>query len=251
MRRVKGSLRHLRRETAPGFWPILRKEFVWAVKPRPGPHPLWRSIPLAVLLRDVLGYVSTLREARRVLNEGSIEVDGRVVKDYKFPVGLMDVVHIRPTDEYFRIVPHKVRVLAPVEIGVEEAGFKLCRIEGKTMVKGGNIQLNLHDGRNILVKLKDSMNPVEDVYKTFDTLQVSVPRQEILSHIRFREGVLAVVIGGANVGAVGRIRKVTKIFKKKDAIVELETGDGGVIRTILNYVFPIGEDKPLVTLGQV
>ncbi|MEM4476331.1 MAG: 30S ribosomal protein S4e, partial [Desulfurococcaceae archaeon] len=33
-----GGSKHLKALAAPAFWPILRKEYKWAVKPSPGPH---------------------------------------------------------------------------------------------------------------------------------------------------------------------------------------------------------------------
>ncbi|MCC6059400.1 MAG: 30S ribosomal protein S4e, partial [Thermofilum sp.] len=110
-RKVKGSLRHLRVSVAPPHWPIPRKERVWTVKPSPGPHPLVSCIPLGVILRDLLGYTTTMRETRRVLAERKVEVDGRVVTDYKYPVGLMDVLHIIPEEKYYRVVPGRPRKL--------------------------------------------------------------------------------------------------------------------------------------------
>ncbi len=251
MKRIKGSLRHLTRAAAPGFWPVLRKEFRWTVKPSPGPHPIARCIPLGILLRDVLGYASTMREARRILGERKVMVDGRVVRDYKFPVGLMDVVHIVPTGEYFRVLPHPQKVLALAPIPEEEAKFKLCRIENKTMVKGGNLQLNLHDGRNCLVELEDPMNPVEDVYKTLDTVKLAIPEQEILDHVKLEEGVLVCVVDGSHIGAVGVLREIKQVFKRRRAIAKVEDArEGREITTILDYVFAIGREKPLITIPE-
>ena len=94
--------RHLRRSVAPWWWPIPRKEGgVWTVRPNPGPHPLEKCLPLAIIVRDVLRYAKTLREARYVIGQGHIKVDGRVRRDYKYPVGLMDVIEIVPTGELY------------------------------------------------------------------------------------------------------------------------------------------------------
>ncbi|OYT47886.1 MAG: 30S ribosomal protein S4e, partial [Desulfurococcales archaeon ex4484_42] len=69
-----GGRRHLKRLAAPDFWPILKKEYVWTVKPSPGPHPIERSIPLLIIVRDILGYAETAREARRLIAEGHFKV---------------------------------------------------------------------------------------------------------------------------------------------------------------------------------
>mgnify|MGYP000162012605 FL=1 len=243
--------RHLTRHAAPWFWKILRKEYHWTVKPSPGPHPIDRCIPLGIVIRDYLKYAKTMREARMILGEGKVKVDGKVRRDYKFPIGLMDVIEIVPTEEYFRVMPHPVKFLDLLPISKEEAGFKLCRIENKTTVKGGHIQLNLHDGRNHLIRVSNPRNPEEDVYKTYDTIKISIPRQELLGHFKFEKGKYAIIIGGNNVGRVGRIKEVIQVFKKSRAIVSLETDNGEELRTIMDYVFLIGDEKPEISVFEV
>jgi len=80
--------RHLKALAAPAFWPILRKEYKWTVKPSPGPHPIERSIPLLIIVRDILKYAKTGREARRLIAEGHFKVDGRVRRNYKYLLDL-------------------------------------------------------------------------------------------------------------------------------------------------------------------
>jgi len=247
---IRGSLRHLSRARAPWYWPILRKEFKWTIKPSPGPHPLRRCIPLGIIIRDILGYTSSMRETRRVLSEGKIEVDGKIVKDYKYPVGLMDVIHIKPTGEYFRIMPHPQKFLWLHQIDEKEAGFKLCRIENKTMVKGGNLQLNLHDGRNCLIHLANPMEPEEDVYKTLDTIKLAIPKQEILDHVKLEKGTLVYIIDGSHVGTVGRIEEIKQVFKRKKAAVIVTDENGNKKATILDYIFAIGKNEPLISLPE-
>jgi len=251
VRKVKGSLRHLRRSTSPSFWPILRKEYVWTVKPNPGPHPLAKCIPLGIVIRDVLRYALTMREARRILNERKVMVDGRVVTDYKFPVGLMDVIHIIPTGEYFRVVPHPTKYLVLHPIDEEEAKFKPLRIKRKVTIKGGHIQLTFHDGRNHIIRVKDPFNPEEAAaFSTYDTVKMAIPKQEILDHIKLEVGVLALVIDGSNVGFLGRIVSIKQIFKRSRALVTLRSDSGAEVRTILDYVFAIGRDKPMISLPE-
>lgn len=250
MRKIKGSAHHIRRSVSPIFWPIPRKEHVWSVKPSPGPHPISMSIPISVILRDALKYIETMREARKIIGERKIAVDGRVITDYKFPVGLMDVISILPAGEHYRLLPHPVKVLTLHPISKEEATYKLVRIKRKTMVKGGNIQLTFHDGRNQLIKLKDPFQPVEDVYSTYDTVKLGIPEQEILAHFKLAEGYLAITIGGSNIGFLGKIKSINRMFKKSRALVVLENDKGKEARTILEYVFVIGKDEPAITLPE-
>ncbi len=248
----KGPKRHLKRYPAPWFWPIKRKEYKWTVRPVPGPHPIERCIPLAIIVRDMLGLAKTAREARIIIKRGYIKVDGVVRKEPKFPVGLMDVVTIEKLGQSFRVLPTpKGLRLHPID--GEETGFKLCRIENKTTVKGGHIQLNLHDGRNVLVRVADPTNPVEDTYRTLDTLKLGLPDQELLDHLKLEEGAYAIITGGKNMGIHGRIVAIRELpgVKRRRFEVELEAPDGNRYRTILEYTFVVGREEPVISLPEV
>jgi small subunit ribosomal protein S4e len=246
----KGGSKHLKRMPAPGFWPIHRKEFQWVVKPKPGPHPIERCLPLLLVVRDMLSFAETRREARVILAEGQVRVDGVTRYEEKFPVGLMDVVEIQTTGKAYRIIPMPRKGLALHPIDGEEKNFKLCKIENKTTVRGGNIQLNLHDGRNILIQVKDPKRPEEDVYKTSDVLKVSIPNQQILGHLPFGEGVLALVTGGKNIGRLGKVMKIERQPGPYPTVVTLQDKNGDQFQTTLDFVFAVGDQQPWITLPE-
>ncbi len=245
-----GARKHLKALAAPVFWPILRKEYKWTVKPRPGPHPVERSLPLLLIVRNVLGYAKTAREARKIIAEGYFMIDGIVRRDYKFPVGFMDVIEVVKTGELYRFLPYPVKFFKLQPISRDEARIKPLRIEGKTTVKGGHLQLHLFDGRNVLVKVSDPRNPVEDVYETWGTLIVSVPDMEVKGYISFDVGRVAIVVGGKAVGRVGRIKSITWGWRRETSVVTLEDPRGNLFQTSLNYVYVIGEDKPIISLPE-
>lgn len=247
----KGGSKGLKRKPAPRFWPIHRKEFVWAVKPSPGPHSLGSCLPLAIVLRDILGLAKTRREAETIVSQGKVYINGKVKRKDNFPVGLMDVISIPDADKHFRILPSsKGLILHP--IGKEEANFKLCRIENKKVVKNGHIQLNLHDGSNILVKVVDPKNPQEDIYETLDTLKISLPQRQIVEHIKIKEEDFAIIIGGKNIGRCGKIVEIEKApgKKRKSVLVTIDDAQGNRYQTILDFVFAIGEANPLISLPE-
>jgi small subunit ribosomal protein S4e len=225
---------------------------MWVVKPTPGPHSLESCLPITLLLRDILGVAKIRKEAKIITAQGKVYVDGKIRRDDKFPTGLMDVVSLPDMDKHFRVLPsHKGLILHP--ISKEEASFKLCRIENKTLVKNGHIQLNLHDGSNVLVKVADPKNPQEDVYSTFDTVKISLPDRQILEHIKMKENDYVIITGGKNVGKHGRIIEIEKVKgkKRKDAIVTVEDEKGNRYQTIMEFVFAVGGEKPLISLPEV
>jgi len=249
----KGGKRHLKRKPAPKFWPIHRKEAVFTVKPRPGPHPFSRCIPLILIVRDILRIAKTRKEAKKIISQGKIWVDGKVRKEERFPAGLMDVISIPEMDKAYRVLPsQKGLTLFPIE-RKEEVGFKLCRIENKTTLKDGHIQLNLHDGRNLLIRVKDANHPEEDVFETLDTLKVNLPDQEITGHFKLIKNAPALIIDGKNVGKFGRIAEIEMRpgQKRRKALVTIEDKNGNQFQTTLDYVFVIGDKQPHISLTEV
>ena len=107
-------------------------------------------MPLSVLLRDVLGLAKNAREGKIILAQKRVLVDGKVRRDHKFPAGLMDVIELPDADMTYRILPAVGKGLTALRISKDEGKAKLCRIEDKSTIKKGAVQLNLHDGRNIL-----------------------------------------------------------------------------------------------------
>jgi small subunit ribosomal protein S4e len=245
----KGKTGRLKRKPAPRFWSVHRKEFLWVVKPSPGPHSLEKCLPLSLVLRDVLGIAKTRKEAKMIIAQGKVYVDGKIKRKDDFPVGLMDVISIPDLNKFFRIMPfHKGLFLNP--ISKEEASFKLCRVEDKNTVKNGFVQIALHDGSNILVKVADPKNPQEVSYETFDILKLSLPEKQVLADLETKKGNLAVITGGKNIGKQGRIVEIekTEAKKRRNALVVIEDEKGARYQTILDFVFSIGEAKPLISL---
>lgn len=234
--------KHLKRLAAPRALQLHRKEFKWTYKVTAGPHPVERSIPLANLVRDYLKLCDTGREARRIVSTGQVLVDGVPNKNHKHPVGLMDVVTIPATKQSFRILLDRHARLQVVSIKPEEARWKLARIEDKTTVPGGKTQLNLHDGRNILLP--------KDGYKTGDVLKIELPTQKIISAHKMAAGTLGLVVDGAHAGAIAPIVAI-EVKKGPYPNMVLLQGDGSEFRTIKHYVFPVGEKTSDVKLPEV
>ena len=122
---------HLKRLNAPRSIKLHRKERKWTVKTSPGPHPLRRSIPLGIVVRDYLHLCDNMREAKRVITNGEILVDMTKRKDYKFSCGFMDIISIPKMKKHYRILFDQSGKLTLFPITSEETEWKLCRIEGR------------------------------------------------------------------------------------------------------------------------
>ncbi len=222
---------HLKRYLMPRYWGLKKKEKKWVVRPSPGPHPLNKCIPLLVLIRDVLKYAQTYNEAKKVIKDGKIIVDKRAIKNHKHPVGLMDVIEIPTIKKTFRVNVNR-HGLYIEEIKPEESIRKLCRIQRKKIVKKGITQICLHDGRNILVD--------KDVYKTGDSVMITLPDQKIIKHFKMEKGEKGKIISGKNIGISGTIKAVYKrksMLEKSRIILEAAKKN---IETSRDYVL-VGE----------
>ncbi|HDM35709.1 MAG TPA: 30S ribosomal protein S4e [Candidatus Syntrophoarchaeum butanivorans] len=226
---------HQKRVAAPKSWRIERKKHKWVVNPRPGPHPKDKSIPLLLIVRDILKLADNTREARRILKQGHILVNGKVRKDHRFPVGLFDIISIPLMDQHYRLLIDDKSKLSLTRIKKEDAATKLCRVNNKRYVKGGRIQLNMHDGRNILSDI--------DV-KTYDSVVLKLDTNEIVDVFRRKKGSKAIVIGGRHSGELGEIEEVKEVRSSQPNKVILKNLENGeIFETIEDYIFVVGEEK--------
>jgi len=244
----KGGSRHLKRKPAPRFWPIKTKEFQWTVRPRPGPHPGSMCIPLLTILRDHLQLAGTAREVSLILSQSKVKVDGRLRRDEKYPVGLMDVIEVPDSKKAYRVVPVKGKRFDLIEVADDSKGFKICKVNDKKTVAHGHIQIGLHDGRSMLVKVQNPTSPKEDVYSTGSSLQIEIPSQKILKEMKLAEGAYAIVTAGENTGRHGKISSIEPGNATRPGLVEIRDPKGEAFRTISDYVFVVGEQTPLIEL---
>jgi small subunit ribosomal protein S4e len=228
----------LKRRAAPRTWPVARKGTKWIMRPSPGPHAQEESIPLLLVLRDLLHLAKSAREARILTREGKVRVDGRVVKDLSRGLGLMDVLSLAPPlSRDYRILKNRLGRLELVPIPAAEAAFKLGRIRFKTTVPGGKVALTLHDGRNILVEPRAE-------YRVGDTLRLHLPEQKIEQRIPLGPNALAYISGGSHVGELARVDRIEVLSSSRPNRVQFKEG----FSTIKDYVFIVGQEAPLIPL---
>jgi small subunit ribosomal protein S4e len=245
-----GGNKTSKRLNTPSFLQIKRKHGTFFINPSPGPHSKQFSLPLLHVVRDLLKIVDNYREAKKLIGLGYFKVDGKIIKEKGYPVGLMDVISIEKMKKHYRILPDSHHGLKLYEITEQESLYKLCRITQKTTIKGGHIQLNLHDGRNIIINVKDPKSPKEDIYKRMDVLKISIPEQEILKLLRFKEGNLAIIMSGKNIGQVGKIGTILKRFGPKASTVSIQR-DSELTETLYDYTFIIGEEQSEIAIPSI
>lgn len=235
MVRIAGS-KKLKRQMAPMFWSVTRKDKRFVITTRPGPHPKNLAIPTAVLLRDTLKLTKTLRESKSAIYRGQVTVDGVKRKSLHHGIGLMDVVELDKTNEVYRMVPKDGWLLKPLKINESEKTKKLVKVIKKMIIKGGKTQLDFHDGRTLISDVAVNVG---------DTCLIEIPSQKILDVIKLEQGSQVIVIQGLNAGQVGKVEKIEAgSFKlPKRVLLSLEQRQ---IEIPTEMIMVVGKDKPVI-----
>ena len=224
---------HQKRLSVPNSWPVERKTETYTVKAGAGPHGE-DGVPLLVLLRDVLGYVDSKKEARYALNQDSILVNGDAISDERRPIGMFDIIAFTEREEYYRVFPDEGGRLALTPIDSESAGSRLGKIVNKEQVSGGDFQLTLHDGTN--VRVEDASE-----YSTSDSLVIDNESKEIIAHFVYEEGALVTAVDGQHAGQIGTVGEIDVTLGSGSNTVTVENDDDG-FETVESYVVVIDEN---------
>jgi small subunit ribosomal protein S4e len=232
---ISGS-KKLKRQMAPLFWGITRKDKRFVVTVKPGGHKKDVSIPTAVFVRDTLKLADSLREVKSVIYGGKITVDGVTRKSLHHGVGLMDVVELQGVSEIYRLVPKDLTVLKPIIINASEKTKKLLKVTKKVTIKDKKTQLGFHDGRNLISDTKANVG---------DTCLVQVPETKILDVIKLEKGAQVIVTSGVNVGKMGKIAEIKEgtFVLPRRALVDI---DDRQIEIPSDLVMAVGKDKPVI-----
>jgi small subunit ribosomal protein S4e len=234
---IAGS-KKLKRQMAPTFWGITRKDKRFVVTVRPGAHPKHNAIPTAVLLRDTLKIVTTLREAKSAIYAGKVKVDGIKRQSLHHALGLMDVIELDGTSDIYRLVPYEGQILQPLKINDSEKSKKLVKVSSKSTIKNGKTQIGFHDGRSLISDTKVNVG---------DSCLIQVPEQKILEVIKLEKNSQVIVTRGVNTGQTGTVEEIKEgtFTLPKRTLITL--GDRK-IEIPTSLVMVVGKDKPVIQI---
>ena len=234
---IAGS-KKLKRQMAPQFWGISRKDKRFVITVRPGPHKKAYSVPTAVFLRDMLKIVTTLREAKTSIYSGKVKIDGVVRKSLHHAIGLMDVVELENVPDTYRLVPMEGKLLRPLKINESEKAKKIVRVTSKSTISTGRMQIGFHDGRSTISDTQ---------IRVGDSCLIQVPDQKILEVIRLEAGCKALVTRGINAGQIGKVETIeegTFILPKRAVLV---LGDRK-IEIPADIIMAVGKEEPVIQI---
>ena len=236
----KGGHKRRKRQLAPRFWQVNRKSVRFILNTMPGPHTRKFSYPIGVVLRDLLHVCSNIREVKRSLNKGLISVDGKMIRHPNFPIGLMDTLEIKPSNQSYRFVPSNGIPLFPIKINSDEKNLKLEKIKSKVTSKENLYQYCLHDGRTFLSK---------ESYNVNDTCLIDLPKFGIKNHVQLKEGCTVIVTRGENAGNIGKVEEIKTGSFSLPKRVLVSMGEK-TVELPIDIVMAIGVDSSLIQVSK-
>lgn len=232
----RGRKGHTKRIAAAKAVPVhdkKKKGRVWIANTRAGAHGARKGVPLVVLLREVLGVAENAKEAKIILGDRKVLVDGVARTDHRFPVGYMDIVSMPAAEEYYRIGIRRGK-LVPEKVGKEETGVKLLKVTGKRTLAGNKTGISLHDGRNM---------EADNNVKVGDTIEFDIGGKRIKKLHKFGKGAKCMITDGKHSGTSVVVEEIypNEEGRPAEALVRPASEKGGSFRTLAGYLFVVGE----------
>jgi len=169
---------------------------------------LRNSVPVVIAVRDMLKIAKNAKEVKEMIKMKVLKINGRAVADYRESIQLFNLFEA-----------DKLYVLSLLPTGkfiLESTKDKerLCKVIDKKLISGNRIQLNLHDGSNVLTK---------DKIKTQDSVYLDLSGK-IIKHAALEKGKQCTIISGKYIGSKGKIESVkeNKVKVKMDDKIEAE-----------------------------
>jgi small subunit ribosomal protein S4e len=207
---TKNKMTHLKRNKIGKFWAIPRKGTKYLAL---ASHNAKESIPLVIVMRDLLKLVRNKKELKRMLNEKAILINHKEIRETNYPVCLFDIITIPSTKKNFKATISKHKKMVFEEVLGKEAETKLYKVLNKKLLSVKIIQLNLSQGKNILSNEKINIG---------DSIVLNLKDNKILSIIPIEKGKIAFVLKGKHIGHSGKILEVLERGGKKIAKIESE-----------------------------
>jgi len=194
---------HLRRQEANIRWPITRKGTAYVVRTVCDPR---KSIPLLLVMREMLKAVRTNKELKKILNRKEVLLNQRPVFDEKAVVSIFDVITIVPAKENYRLNINNKGKFIVEKIAEKDSGEKITKVTSKKLLNNKKIQINCFDGINIVTSEKMNTN---------DSIVIDLKTRKILKVLPLKEGSKVEIIKGKHIGEIGKVEKVGEMIEVK------------------------------------
>lgn len=152
-----------------------------------------QGIPVVVAVRDMLGLARTTSEVKAMVTNKLLKINGRDVKDCKEGLALFSILEAGKK--------YRLTVLKTGRFALEETkdDYRIAKVIGKKILKKGLVQLNLHDGTNIISKEKINVG---------GSLKLDI-KGKMKSAIKLDKGSKVFIMSGRSMGNEGEIKEVS------------------------------------------
>ena len=225
----KGSTRHIKSLATSKFAAIERKAHgKYMMKPAAGRHSLDKSLPLSIILTKTAS-VDTMGDARRSIHAGQVTVNGKVVREVKYPVGLNDVVSVVPSDKHTHVGINGRGQITLIDAKKAEASKRVCKVVGKYKSAKNQIMIRLHDGTNLRHKGEVNVN---------DSVVLGA-KNAVEKVLPLKKGSSCLVVDGVHVGSSGKIVEIKAGNMHKSASAVIASGESSNFETLVKNLMVI------------
>jgi small subunit ribosomal protein S4e len=222
----KGNTRHIKRLASSRYMKISRKTAMYVAKPMAGRHTSRSNIALTTVLKEKI-MDATSHDVRYLLNRNEVEVNGKPVREEKYPVGFGDIISLKASGESYRVSSGRGGAFELEKMDPKHR--QTFKVIGKYVAKGGKISVRLHDG---------SVFAADNKVKVNDS--VVIGKKGIEKVIGLESGKPCFVISGTHASESGKIKEIMKGTMLRDPTVKIE-GSSGEFETLLRNIMVIGE----------
>ena len=224
-----------KRMSAPTAWQLAKKEKKYVVSVAAGPHD-GSALPIGVWLRDHMHLAENTKEARKILHDRQVVLNGHIVTDEHLGIDVFDIISFPKINKHYLILVDAKGRQIEQEIPEQAANVRLVKVANKTTIRGGKTQINLTCGANFISDFACNGKDTLIVGLTGDD------RFKVHEHFPYGKGALALVIGGQHTMKVGTIEQIYVQHSSLPNRVILKGTDGTTIETIEDYLYIIGKD---------
>lgn len=178
---------HLKRQTVTTKLPIPRKGTTYVARPRSN---LNNSVSVVAAIRDILKLAQNKKEVKKMINEKTLKLNGKLIKDHRASISLFNLLEADKT-YFLTLLPTKK---FSFQIS-KTPDSRICKITNKRLIKKNQIQLNCHDGTTLISKEKVLVG---------DSISLDFSGK-IKKHLPLEEGKTIFIISGKYAGLQGKL----------------------------------------------
>ena len=202
---------HLKRQKISKFWPVPRKGTKYLAV---ATHNKKESIPLVIVMRDVLKLVKNKKELKKLFNEKQVLINHKQIRETNYPVCLFDVISLPNAKKNYRANLSENKKIIFNEISDKDAGTRIYKVVGRKMLSKGKVQLNLMQGKNLISYEK---------LNNGDSIDLNLKDNKIIKPIPLEKDGTAFALKGKHAGSSGKIIEIMDRGGKK--IAKILAGD--------------------------